>query len=1048
MLSNKMTFSLTSLVMLLAIVFVVSSATAAVDTEPEPELSVTDVSAANGKQLAIFPVGAPLTLTAVGSQRLIDAALVPGSVSQSIEFFIRLKQGVATLSTDNSTGAALGANAATADVEDEELHISDLEISFLDKNGITIPDTDDALPLSDEDTVITHLNPTFPDGRNFMVTIATGDIPVTARYMLVKVPAGAFKHADPVDVRAALLTDDKKPKDNKESSEHPTRFELVNADAGDPQVVSIVRVVPAASLAGSRFISAAVTGAFDVRITFSEEPKDFDLTNIADRLSIDNGIATAVYKGTPFYLAPAKDEGNYITPNGNDGVAPAKTADNDPVPRPTGRDALYHPYLVTIEPNVEGATFVEVRINKFEDLVLPPKKYTPPTNLASASGRSLLRVAVAAGAAKAVFGDLDPDPTKTVKSETKQPNEVFLPEEIIIPKEGYLILAVGKAEQHGIQPSPDKVADRKGPQLKYGIKNEFGLPYPGTDLEAFFRAGGTIELYHRDIAGNTTAKNADAKYQAAAKTYDSGAVVISEIMWGRDVSLGSTDAGNSQWIELYNTTGEAIGIDKHEWLLAFIQGNGTGTTETYGMTLIDEVGNVAPRFWGAPGSDGATKSSLETEVKGGVGVNTDGTVVEGKVGSVVETFALKTLTSMYRKIEGSTVMPGKSEASWAASTRDGSRNFTGLRAGTPGAATPYETPPPPTKPEPTPPTPVPPAKATDLMITEIMVPSNGGILPQWIEIKNVSGSEVSLNGWEVNIVNDASDTDVITTSLNITLGEVVLDKNQVALVVTKTGRNSGTDVAGVARTKGDANAGMFDADRIVNASVQLKPATRNYSILSESAFAISLVPPSPITSGADSVGNLVGGWELPMSDAKGERSSIIRREMSGATDILGTDAAGWVLASDTSLLGAYVETYYGDKDDMGTPGYDAIGALPVELSKFTAARDRVTGQVVITWETQSELNNAGFFIKRNEHRTGQFKVVNPTMIPGAGTTSEKQSYTYTDTTAKPNIVYYYQIEDVSLDGNRQTLTRSHRLKGHIGAAGKLSTLWGELKEQE
>ena len=37
-----------------------------------------------------------------------------------------------------------------------------------------------------------------------------------------------------------------------------------------------------------------------------------------------------------------------------------------------------------------------------------------------------------------------------------------------------------------------------------------------------------------------------------------------------------------------------------------------------------------------------------------------------------------------------------------------------------------------------------------------------------------------------------------------------------------------TDVAGVARTAGDANAGMFDADRIVNASVQLKPAARNY----------------------------------------------------------------------------------------------------------------------------------------------------------------------------------------------------------------------------
>ena len=100
---------------------------------------------------------------------------------------------------------------------------------------------------------------------------------------------------------------------------------------------------------------------------------------------------------------------------------------------------------------------------------------------------------------------------------------------------------------------------------------------------------------------------------------------------------------------------------------------------------------------------------------------------------------------------------------------------------------------------------------------------------------------------------------------------------------------------------------------------------------------------------------------------------------------------------------------------------------------------------MITWSTQSELNNAGFFIKRSQQRDGQFVVVNPTMIPGAGTTSEKQSYTYTDTTAQPNVVYYYQIEDVSLDGNRQTLTRGIHLKGHVSVAGKAVRMWGDLK---
>ena len=40
-----------------------------------------------------------------------------------------------------------------------------------------------------------------------------------------------------------------------------------------------------------------------------------------------------------------------------------------------------------------------------------------------------------------------------------------------------------------------------------------------------------------------------------------------------------------------------------------------------------------------------------------------------------------------------------------------------------------------------------------------------------------------------------------------------------------------------------------------------------------------------------------------------------------------------------------------------------------------------------------------------------------------------------------------KLTDVSLDGNRQTLTRGIRLKGHVGAAGKATVLWGELKAQ-
>ena len=91
------------------------------------------------------------------------------------------------------------------------------------------------------------------------------------------------------------------------------------------------------------------------------------------------------------------------------------------------------------------------------------------------------------------------------------------------------------------------------------------------------------------------------------------------------------------------------------------------------------------------------------------------------------------------------------------------------------------------------------------------------------------------------------------------------------------------------------------------------------------------------------------------------------------------------------------------------------------------------------------MNNAGFNILRSEAKNGEFKVVNVKgIIAGHGTTSEKHVYMFTDTTAKPNVVYYYQIEDVSFDGVRTTVATTH-LRGNITAGGKLTTTWSNLK---
>ena len=118
--------------------------------------------------------------------------------------------------------------------------------------------------------------------------------------------------------------------------------------------------------------------------------------------------------------------------------------------------------------------------------------------------------------------------------------------------------------------------------------------------------------------------------------------------------------------------------------------------------------------------------------------------------------------------------------------------------------------------------------------------------------------------------------------------------------------------------------------------------------------------------------------------------------------------------------------------------------LPVSLSSFRA--EQTTAGVLLKWTTTSELDNAGFYIYRSQNKASEFKVVNPTMIPGAGTTAERNEYTWTDTTATPNTVYYYRIEDVSHAGAREQLA-TVRVRGLVSAKDKMTIRWADLKTQ-
>ena len=1067
---KKLTFSLTSFIALIAFGLVIYAPSVMADGDTHdfgvaisPAENMIDVSSDDGMQIAS------------GRDRSDARALASGTT-------------VSLLITTNEI-VHLARPGANLTERAGPLDVTDLIIDAYGAKGralgiIKLVEFDEAGEVitiaggTDPVVTLSHRDPNNP-GKEFLATInaealadaytaqRAGGTPFEIHTLLVSIPKAALNQADIAHVTAMR---------NDAHEQHTSaavavyRVDLVDDDEGDAMYnvgVSDVEVGDSDGTAGTPGVVAIQTlreragfletGAFDVRIILTEEPTG-GLTT--DLINVVNGSATAVAKGASLKGAHAEvdailatdstagrsarsaqlselttDVVSYTQATGTD-VGDA-AVDAEDLPQATGRDNQYHQYFATITPTPAFNGYVTISVKQFSDKVIPvPRMYTPlsPQQVVATTldadddgerdvrdarvANELLMVEVAAVADTLVAAATAAYKTRQEDILDLLPNEITLTNKLVIPAGGYAVLTADIVKA-GIVASAANLKDKVTAASKLYNTTGLGLQLEAADLDTFFRNGGTLTLGYADITAATGSGHDDSKAQDKLKDgethpdytgYDgattvahaAGAVIINEIMWGLDGGADPVTGG--QYIELHNPGTADVTIDNLEWVIS------VGSLPT-GYAAIDTVSNnPASGYWVPPGNSGVTAIS-----------DLYPTVID--------------LVSMSRVTGGT---DGTAAASWAASIRP-SANLGGRRVGTPGAANAY------VMPEmmdeddedDEPITPV--AEADDIMISEIMVASDNGRLPQWIELANVSGAAVSLSGWSLEIDNDSADAKVVGAgdSIVIDLGDVEIGAGEVALVVSKeSARNSGVGV-------GD---GDLRADRIIDVQSDVSPDNARYSLISEMGFMLSLIPPQTgaVRRPGDVVGNLDGGWELPMSEDG--RSSLIRREADkDAMATMGTDAAGWVLASDTNLGGAYRVTYYGNADDMGTPGYDAGGALPVELSGFNAARDRVTGAVVITWSTQSELNNAGFFIKRSQQTNGKFVIVNPTMISGAGTTAEKQSYTYTDATADPNVIYYYQIEDVSLDGNRQTLTRAHRLKGHIGAAGKATTTWGELK---
>ena len=88
--------------------------------------------------------------------------------------------------------------------------------------------------------------------------------------------------------------------------------------------------------------------------------------------------------------------------------------------------------------------------------------------------------------------------------------------------------------------------------------------------------------------------------------------------------------------------------------------------------------------------------------------------------------------------------------------------------------------------------------------------------------------------------------------------------------------------------------------------------------------------------------------------------------------------------------------------------------LPVELVGFTASP--TFAGVALSWSTASETENLGFYIERSQEANGPYERINNKLVPGAGSCSAKNNYTFMDRSAETGRDYYYRLIDVSFAG--------------------------------
>jgi hypothetical protein len=205
------------------------------------------------------------------------------------------------------------------------------------------------------------------------------------------------------------------------------------------------------------------------------------------------------------------------------------------------------------------------------------------------------------------------------------------------------------------------------------------------------------------------------------------------------------------------------------------------------------------------------------------------------------------------------------------------------------------------------------------------------------------------------------------------------------------------------------------------------PGSNGLPLMEGSGYTVNTVSPDGYWSLSDADGLSGGTYDLDIT-AEGfggiadySALRILKRENSeSAWTLDGSHVTGTVSNAIPVLHRSGLSGF----SEFGVGGNEGDNSLLVILSSFTAKM--VKGNVMLEWETSSEIENLGYIIRRHSIADGSPSIVIASFLTddalkGQESTTKATKYSYVDKIVEPGKTYLYTLYDVNYEGRENRL---------------------------